>query len=285
VAQRHGLDNDAAEERMRCDLGSGALEITLEPRREGGLATVARLRFPSLGIGLTLGERRWTDAISWGVIATGDKVFDERFTVRAREEAQVQAFLDQASRDGLRQFERASIDDGGATFERACAAQATEELHEVVGAALTLARTLLSSARNIPPPAAMSSCVPQWRELAELTNGRLQIGCMAIREAVFNHHPFELVTEWGDDGGATGTVARLFLANDEGQDHEVLRGPAAEIASALSSRVHSLNVASDCVEATFAAPLHDPRAILPTLEGLGQLVRAIEGKTSKGPYR
>jgi hypothetical protein len=289
VARRHGFDLDAEEERLtRSEEGVG-LAVGLAPRREGGFAVVANLTFPRLGIALAVREKRGLlgDLLAGRSIATGVPAFDARFHVRGREEAQARAFLDEASCRALLLFERASADDGGCTLEGAGTAQSLEELDELCTRALTVARVLAAQARRVPPPAVMAEHAPAWRGFAALVSGRLQLGDMSIRDAVFEHRALEIATAWGDEPAPAVTTVRLFLPHD---DHgptgpRVLEGPARAAAAALEPQVKALRVEHDRLEADLPAPLADPREALPVLEGLAQLAKVLAGNVDRGPYR
>lgn len=282
VARLRGLDLDAEEERLSWSDGRASLSIGLEPQREGGFAVVARVSYPHLGIGLSVGERRWTNLLSGGAVKV-TPAFDARFHTTGREEAQVRAFLDEKVTAALLGFERVTADDRGATLQSAGAAQSAAELDAITAEAQGAARALGERSARVPPPAAMASMEPAWRAFAALASGRLHPGDMSIRDAVFDGRTFELVTTWGDEGAPAETRAQVFLPP---RDRAEPRSRAFEaIAAEIAPRLRSLAVERGAVVATLGAPIADPREALPVIEALARLAAELGGEADQGPYR
>ncbi len=287
-ARRHGLANDASEERMTLDLGSGAaLAISLEQRKAGGLFYTATVAWPRLGIDLAVTERRWADAWSSAGIKIDAPGFPDRFTVRGREPAQVRAFLDEAGARALLLFEEAAVGDEGATLVSAGTAQSVEDLDAFVGRAVAAARTLAQGTSRIPPPAAMATFVPAWRAFAGALGGHLSLGEMAIRDAAFDQAPMRITTAWTDEGVANATLLHLPIALGDGATAAASElDPAARaLVESLKAQAQSLVISDDAVVATLPAPLADPASIEPLLSGLARLARLLGGGAARGPYR
>jgi hypothetical protein len=289
-ARRHGLVNDASEERMALDLGSdAALTISLEQRKAGGLVYTATVAWPRLGIDLAVTERRWVDAWSRDGITLDVPGFADRFTARAREPAQVRAFLDAAEVRALLLFEEAAVGDEGATLVSAGTAQSVEDLDAFVARAVAAARTLAQGTSRIPPPAAMAAFVPAWRAFAGALGGRLALGGMAIVDAAFDQAPLQITTAWTDEGAPRATRLRLPITPRDGATltaSEFALDPAARaLMESLSAQAPSLEIRADAVEATLPAPLADPASIEPLLTGMARLARLLGGGAARGPYR
>jgi hypothetical protein len=288
-ALRGGLVNDVNEERMTLDLGGGAaLAITLEQRKEGGLFYTATVTWPRLGLDFRVTEKRWVDAWSTGAIALDVPGFNDRFTVRGRERAQVLAFLDAAGARALVRFDEGAIGDEGATLVSAGTAQSVEDLDAFVARAVEVARGLVAGASRVPPPASMAMFVPAWRAFAGALGGRLTLGDMAIRDATFDQAPIEIATRWNEKGEPSAT--RLRVAIGARQEVEtstmIFQSPAhAALVKSLTQKTRSLRVTEDETTAEIAAPLADPASIEATLVELVRLPRLLNDGPKRGPYR
>ncbi len=286
-ARKNGLANDADNERMTLDLGHASLAITLEPRKVGGLALTAAATWPRLGIDLAVAERRWIDAWSGTTVTLDVPGFADRFTVRGREEAQVRAFLDEASCRWLLLFDEAAVGDEGATLVSSGTAQTIEELDGFVGRAVSTARAFAQVAAHVPPPAVMAAALPAWRAFAALLGGRLLVGEMSIHGAAFEEAPLVLATEWSKEGAPTATAVRFPLPERDGAPggpHH-LDGQAQALVDSLTPQLTTLELTSRAVQARLPAPVADPATLEPILAGLGALARRLSGTTVRGPYR
>ncbi len=287
-ALRGGLVNDVNDERMTLDLGGGAaLAITLEQRKEGGLFYTATVKWPRLGLDLSVTERRWVDAWSRGGIVVDVPDFHDRFTVRGRERAQVLAFLDAADVRGLVRFDEGGIGDEGAVLVAAGTAQSVEDLDAFVKRAVEVSRRLVEGASRIPPPASMAALVPAWRAFAGALGGRLSIGDMAIRDAVFDQAPLHITTAWTDAGEPRVTEVRwpITLRDEAPTDEPHLDPASRELVKSLMAQTTALVIQRDVIVATVPAPLVDPATIEPVLIGLSRLARSLGGGSARGPYR
>lgn len=288
-ARLRGLVNDVNEERMTLDLdGGAALAITLEQRKEGGLFYTATVTWPRLGLDFGVTERRWMDAWASGGITIDVPGFHERFTVRGREPAQVQAFLDQAAARALLLFEEAAIGDEGATLASAGTAQSVEDLDAFLARAVTAARILAEGASRIPPPASMATFAPAWRAFAGALGGRLSLGDMAIHGATFDQAPIEITTEWNEKGDASATRLRVLIgARQEVEAPTMVYQSAAHAAliKSLTAATRSLTVTENDTTAAIDAPLADPASIEAILVELVRLPRLLNEGPTRGPYR
>lgn len=287
-ARRHGLTCDAEEERMTLDLGATSLTVTLEPRKGGGLALVAAVAWPRLGIELAVAERRWVDAWSGNQVTIDAPGFAERFTVRGREAEQVHAFLDATSCRRLLRFDEAAVGDEGATLLSSGTAQNVDELDVFVSRAVATARALGDAVQRVPPPAAMASCVPAWRAFAAALGGHFVIGEMSIHGATFGEAALALATEWSKEGSPAATVLRFPLPEREGEaaaEPRHLDGAMQALVDGLAAQVTALEVGDHAVEARLPAPVADPATLEPILTGLAELARRLAGGAARGPYR
>ncbi len=287
-ARRNGLASDAEEERMTLDVPGASLTVTLEPRKAAGLALVAAVAWPRLGIDLAIAERRWVDAWSGGVVPAGDPALAERFTVRGREAAQVRAFLGGGALGrSVLPFDEAAIGDEGASLVSPGTAQSVQELDTFVARAVAAARALGEAAQRVPAPAAMAAYVPAWRAFAAAMGGRLVLGEMSIHEATREEAPLVIATEWSDEGAPAATLVRFPLPERTGGAGEPrpLDGATKALVDSLSAQVAALSVSEEAVLVRLPAPLEDPAALEPILAGMAQLARRLSGGAARGPYR
>ncbi len=285
VATRAGLVNDAERERMtskRTDAsGGGELAITLEHRGKDGLWTVASLRWPRLGIELSVGERKWLD---WKkAVDLDDASFAERLLARGREDAQVHAFLDAQTRRTLLGFTQVTVDDEGCMLASPGTAHEFTDLLAFVTRAVDAFHQLVGRAGKIPPPARFAASIDAWQRFAREHGGRLELGRPYIHDATWDREPMELGTRW-IDGEPSATLARFRLPPD--------LADTADLASLLQTKAAELQIAANAprivrghLEATFAAPLADPSVLGPELDRLAVLARALRGEREGGPYR
>jgi len=285
-ARRNGLASDGGEERMTLDLGATSLTVTLEARKAGGLALVAAVAWPRLGIDLAVAERRWVDAWSGGLVAIDDAAFTERFTVRGREAAQVLAFLDPESRRLLRVFDEAAVGDEGATLLSSGTAQSVDELDAFVSRAVAAARALDEAVRRVPPPATMAAYLPAWRAFATVLGGRLLPGEMSIHDGTYGEAPLVLATEWSREGSPVATVVRFPLPEPEGErePHE-LTSATQSLVETLAAHLPALEVTPHHVESRLGATVADPAVLEPMLAAMEHLARQLTGGAARGPYR
>ncbi len=287
-ARKRGLRSDPEEERMTLEVPGASLAVTLEPRKTGGLALVATVAWPPLGINLAVAELRWVDAWSRGRVEIPSPLFAERFTVRGRDPAQILAFLDDGLCDRLLRFDEAAVGDEGATLLSAGAAQSAKELDAFLARAVAAARALGAAAQRVPPPAIMAAHVHAWRAFATALGGRLVTGDMSIHDATHDDAPLRIATEWSKGGAPAATLVRFPLAERTGPDAarpRHLDGTAQALVDSLSAQVTALAVGEHAIEARVPAPIADPATLEPIVAGLSQLARRLAGGAARGPYR
>ena len=289
-AGNNGLACDEGEERMTLDVPGASLMVTLEPRKAGGLALVATVAWPRLGIELAVTELRWVDTFSGGLVTIPAPHFSERFTVRGREAAQVRAMLDATICRLLRRFDEAAVGDEGATLVSAGTAQNVEDLDAFVARAVAAARALGEAAQRVPPPAAMAAYVPAWRAFAPLLGARLVTGDMSLHDGAYGDAALTLATRWSKEGVPVDTLVRFPLPATEAEHEGVdaprrLDGATQSLVDGVASQVVGLEVTRDAVEARLPAPIEDPATLEPLLAGLARIARQLAGEVARGPYR
>jgi hypothetical protein len=281
VAQARRLRNDAESETMSTELGDVALQIALERRGDAGLCCVARLSYPSLGLGLHVGEMRWTDKLSVERISLGQDKLDRRFAVRGREPAQVRSFLRPELLSLLRKFSPVSLDDEQAQLGASGAGYDTAKLDAFAGLALGVAEAIRQATAGILPPATMAADLPAWRAFAQKLEGGLELGRMAIHDARVEGLRFAVITDWTAGGVAERT--RLELRFDPELEGDP-RLPEAVVRELQIGGI-AVEASRSGLSATLGAPVHDPSVLLGPLGLMARIAHGLRGSGVRGPYR
>lgn len=283
IAATHGFENDAESETMTARVGGTTVRVHLEQRPEKGLFTVAYVDWPDLGIGLSIGERRWTDAFR-SKLATQDRAFDARFAVRAREQEQLDAFLKPKLRATLLASAEVAADDAGALLAEPGGGHRLETLDAFVRVVLEVARLADKAVARVPAPAAMRDHLPAWRTFAATTRGRLEVGSMSIEGARFDGSHVDVRTEWAEAGDAPAplqTRLTLLLPSDADPTREAAR----EALASARGQLPSLELGEGRLVASVPAPVIDPATLSPTLRLLAGVAAAMSPSGRAGPYR
>jgi hypothetical protein len=253
VAQSTGLSNSADVETMSGRFGEVALEVALELRADQ-LHAVATLEWPSLGLDLTVTERRWTDAFKRDV-SLQDGAFDARFAVRGREAEQVRELVDSELRGVLLGFERVALDDSGAQLASPGNGSTAEELEPFVRKAIHAATSVSRGLAVVPAPAALAAGREAWAAAAQKWAGQFFAGDFSIRHGAYRGATVELVTCFDETGAPVRTSARMLLGKPA---PAVLPAEAQRIFDSLAAECAGLRLAPDAIEAILPSPLADP---------------------------
>ncbi len=254
-------------------LARGIQVRVVEEHRDGlGPCLVADLDGPPLGLDLRLCERSWTDL---GARLSGvDAAFQKRFTVRAREEAQVVALLTADLREALASFDEAALDDEGAIVLARGGARDRQGLLRFFSAARRLALALADAVPRVPPPAALASAFPAYHRFAERHGISLCAGDLSLRGwsvggvGMTLDHTFER---------GSPTASRLWAplpAREEVRWFEAIAS-ATEHPPLLSPERSGITL-----------PLcSDPQSILSLAEHLADTLASLARGQAAGPYR
>lgn len=259
VARRTGLELDADAETMSGTAGVVGLTVMLEPR-DGRLSAVADLKWPPLGLGLQIRERRWR----------GNKPFDQRFGIAGRSPHQLNALLTEKVRGLLQGFDRLVVDDEGAELGSTASAVHADVLTAFVKAAQKTAVALDAAFAAIPAPDPLGPHSAAWRAYAESLGGVFQPGGFAIRAATYKGAPVELVTHFDAAGRPEATRVRALLPER--------RPPTAEakkVMASLARELDGLQLADDAVEARLPCPLPDPARAESVWRAMARVVKVL----------
>jgi hypothetical protein len=287
VAEKLGLASDAEQERMTATLGAIELAVTLQERGAQGLHALATLRWPDLGIDLHVEPRSLTDLFVREV-DLGPSDAARRVTVRAREDAQARAVLGDAL-EGLATLKEVHLDDEGGTLAAPGGAPTVAQLEAFVTAAVAATRALAFGVARVPPPQAMAGSLAAWEAFAQGHGARLVVGAMRICDVRLGTEVGEIATLWQGTHEVEGTAVRVPMSPPLDApldlDSPALSQEARDLARVITAEARSVRLGPDALEALVAGPLDDPASVLPLLEKLAMLARAVRGALATGPYR
>jgi hypothetical protein len=283
VAERHGMVNDAAEERMSANVGGAALVISTQHRGAAGLHWVATVKWAALGIDLHAEQRSWTDVFAPNRLDLG------KFTARAREAAQGLAVLGGRTLDALARFDEATVNDDGAVLASRARAETLAQLDAFVRDAVVAGQALALGIARVPAPQVMEAHVEAWRAFASQLGGQLQVGSMKITSTSFGPEAVEIETLWSEPGRVEGTAVRVRLSPPLEAELD-LASPATsaesrQLAKSISEGARSVSFGPSALEALLDGPLADPSSAEPLLVSLTDLARSIRGVSRAGPFR
>jgi hypothetical protein len=287
VAEKHGLANDAEQERMTATIGAIDLAIQMQDRGAQGLYALATLRWPDLGLELHVEPRSLTDLFVREV-DLGPSEAARRVTVRAREDAQASAVLGDAL-EALATMKEVHLDDEGGTLAAPGGAPTVAQLEAFVTHALAATRALAFGVARVPPPEAMAKSVPAWEAFAQGHGGQLVVGAMRVRDVRLGTEVGEIATLWRGAGEIEGTAVRVPLSPPLDAPLDLaspsVSREARDLASAITAEARGVRLGPEVLEALVAGPLEDPASVEALLEKLAMLARAVRGAPAAGPYR
>jgi len=289
VADRHGMVNDATEERMSASLGGAALVVSTQHRGAAGLHWVATVKWTPLGIDLHAEPRSWTDVFTANRFDLGDGRGASKFSARAREATQGLAVLDGRTLDAIARFDEVTVNDDGAMLASRARAETLPQLDAFVRDAIVAAQALALGIARVPPPQVMEAHLAAWQAFASRVGGQLQVGSMKITSTSFGPEPVEIETLWAGPGQVVGTTVRVLLSPPLEEELD-LGSPATsaesrKLATAIKVGASRVRLGPSALEALLDGPLADPSTIEPLLGNLNDLARSIRGVSRAGPFR
>ncbi len=264
--------------------------------RADGVRLVSRVTYPSLGLGLFVEEAGVLSAISWTERTFVSDAWSSRHRVRAREPAQVEALLAAVAAAAGRET-NLTMTDTELTLVARDAGTTDRAVRALARRAVTIAHALPEARAAIPPPLCMSPELGDWRTLATLLSGRLELGDVSVVGRYAGHEAI-VRTLWSSDGTRRGTS--VSLASDVGIDESYVLGwerdqdevgpDVARLPKAARTIVTGWRGSAEeiRINATYATVILSPappviRHVTTTLTALAELLTALRAET--GPYR
>ncbi len=307
AAEAAGLALDPRKLRLTGELSACDVAVRVGKSESKHSSLLARLRFRSLGLGLSIENGGLLHA---GFYFPADET-DRRFKITGRDPAQVRAGLAASLHVALLSFDEVTLRDEQADVRLDVAGYDDPWIGEFLGHVTALARALDETSRSIPPPAGMTALLPAWRRFAADLDADLTPGNMEISGGEFEGAIVEIRTELEGKAPVATTIALVIdppldaavdLASAEAVQQ--LPAPARErlrSIEALCRRLIEAAAAGDPPSAPPRAPtpalleaqislrlpvvIADPASLRDLLSALLSLTAVLRGDRRVGPYR
>lgn len=185
---------DSSSPTVRLDVHDVAIQIREEVRNDVGPCLVASLTYPSLGLQLRLAERRWTEFGS--SFEKLDKKLQKRFTISAREEAQVISLLNIHFSKALRSFHEVGLNDETAVVMYKGGVHQVTGLVRFITRVYELAQQLRMASKDLPPPQSLADAFSAYQQFAEPRGIPLRRGDCALLQWTVRGVPLTLEHRW-----------------------------------------------------------------------------------------
>ncbi|XXY47133.1 hypothetical protein WME91_44735 [Sorangium sp. So ce269] len=289
VGARHGLSLDPLELRLTGALAGCAASVWIDAGSSSSGALMGELRWPSWGLDLDVGVKRFLLALS----SEDDEGFGRRYRVRGRDPGQVRAVIAGPLRRALLAFDDVRLDDEHVAVRSRTPGHDQPWLGAFLEHLAALAVEITAASARIPPPTPMAGMRPAWERFAAELHGRLEVGRMRIRDAQLDGATFHIDTCF--ERGLHPECSEVTLVLDppldaplDPDDPEQLRAasPGARAAvKRLRSRARALRIAPHAIVVTVPAPLEDPATLRDLLGAQLHLAALLRGPRVAGPYR
>jgi len=249
-----------------------SIHITAEHRGNDGPFLVAEIEWPSLGMGLKVAERSWSDFGG----KKGVEDLDQRFAIEGRDPEQVRRLFDTATARAILPFRSIGLDDTHAVAASPGSSHAVAALKEMVARAILLSDAVVRSAGFIPPPKGLTTAASRYREFALRHAARLTPGDFSVRRLLVDGVSMSLEHRFQESTA----VASLLVVDMSAPD---------ALAAELKQRAATVSADASVDSSGIRVPLplvEDPSSIEPLMAGLAEVVRSIATKQKpQGPYR
>ncbi|WP_437758115.1 hypothetical protein [Sorangium sp. So ce1389] len=289
VGARHGLSLDPLELRLTGALAGCAASVWIDAGSSSSGALIGELRWPSWGLDLDVGVKRFLLALS----SEDDEGFGRRYRVRGRDPGQVRAVIAGPLRRALLAFDDVRLDDEHVAVRSRTPGHDQPWLGAFLEHLAALAVEITAASARIPPPTPMAGMRPAWERFAAELHGRLEVGRMRIRDAQLDGATFHIDTCF--ERGLHPECSEVTLVLDppldaplDPDDPEQLRAAspgAREAVKRLRARARALRIAPHAIVVTVPAPLEDPATLRDLLGAQLHLAALLRGPRVAGPYR
>jgi hypothetical protein len=287
VGEKLGFAVDDEGELATLTQGECTLEIGRRERAAGN-QLVAVVRWPSLGLGLSVGQHRLFDGRHFTI---GHPELDRRYRITARDGAQIRPlFLPQLA-DCLVRFDKVEIDDTGAHLATAGSGLSEEPLRNFMSDALVTFGLLATQLEKIPPPASLVPHLAAWRAFGKRIEARFDPRAVQLREGRLHGARVDLGVLWSSDESpeVEGTLLKATL--DPPLDRPIDPG-AADLSPSSKQLISNLRAIDPHAvlgprSLLLAVPWAaiDPAGLEPILSQMAALAGAIRDGQHAGPYR
>ncbi|XXX79812.1 hypothetical protein WMF30_13665 [Sorangium sp. So ce134] len=289
VGARHGLSLDPLELRLSGALAGCAASVWIDAGSSSSGALVGELRWPSWGLDLEVGVKRFLLALA----SEDDEGFGRRYRVRGRDPGQVRAVVAGPLRRALLAFDDVRLDDEHVSVRSRTPGHDQPWLGVFLAHLAALATEISAASSRIPPPTPMAGMRPAWERFAAEVHGRFEVGRMRIRDAQLDGATFHIDTCFERGPYPERSEVTLVLdppldAAFDPDDPDQLRAAspgAREAVKRLRARTHALRIAPHAIVITVPAPLEDPATLRDLLGAQLHLSALLRGPRVARPYR
>lgn len=259
------------------DVDGIRINVVEEHREKLGPCLVAELNYPSMGLGLRLCERKWTD---FGAKIPGmDRELSKRFTAQARDAKQVTGLLGSTLRKVVDVFDEAALDDELSVVVQKGGVYQVSGLERFISRVQALAIFLMRAMKKLPAPAALAEYLPAYQQFAMERGAKLCVGDLSL-SGIFS-------------GGSTLSLSHVFEGAIPRESLLLAPLPPAQEEKGLpAGYLETLRVATGyegvAMDGSVGIRLPlvaNPTAHLQTMETLGACVGMLVGPAKLGPYR
>ncbi|MEZ4301198.1 MAG: hypothetical protein R3B70_40050 [Polyangiaceae bacterium] len=283
VARDLRLAFDESTREIHGGTGAVSVRVGVATRPDGELVTVAKLAWPSLGMGLLLAPGSWMDPFRSREIKIGVGPFDDRFHIESRFPEQARALLDPQLCEHLMSFDEVRADDAGAALAVPMAISEVQPLAHFTARALATARALDAAMARVPLPPALAPHAEAWQAAAARMGGRLEPGRPAILEATYGLERVEIATTWTSE--ATLDATEITLPLGARVDPDALSPAARALLTSLETSAQHVSLTSETLTLRLRRPTPDPADLDPLIETLVRLAQLVRGRGAAGPFR
>lgn len=289
VGRRAGLALDPTELQLTGPMAGCSALVRIGDAQAGKEGLVAELRWPNLGLGLSIQNRGLLD---FGA-DIDDPRFNDRFRVRGRDEAQARAVVLPPLREALLGFDEVYVDDEHAAVRSKAPGHDQPWIGRFVEQVKALAAAIDEAAAQVPPPPPMVAELPAYRRFAEELGGRLQVGNMSIFEARLEGAAFDIETDFGRGAQPERTLITLAIDPplpkpfdpENAESLAAARPGTRDIVAHLKKLSRALRVNEGAMELEVDAPLADLSVAREAMAAMVALAEAARGERRVGPYR
>jgi hypothetical protein len=134
----------------------------------------------------------------------------------------------------------------------------------------------------------MAAFVPAWERFAAPHGARFDRGPMRVTAIPLGSELAEIATLWSRRGDIEGTRLRVPLSPplDAPLGSSSSSTPRARaIAEEITLKARDTRFGPEALEALVYGPVEDPASVMPLVEALAELARALRRGADRGPYR
>jgi hypothetical protein len=307
LASRAGLRFDEASDAIVVERRGVEAELAARDDIEGAPRIVAKLRFPRLGLELSLRERKWSDHLGPAAVPGLGANFDHRYVLHAREAELARAVLTEPVKRALLAVDGARLDEVDGELWLAGTGLDESTVRSLIEHCLVVVDELGTALVSMPLPRLAAPFAERWRGFASARGARFVRGEVAVEGLSLGEHRAGFGIVWEGPERIVGTRIRVedalaaSIIQSSGLassrlDHravDVLAGAAEsvehrellrELVVALSTH-GELGLIAEALTLDVPSVLEDPSVAFELAERVAALAVAVRGRPTRSAYR